>query len=145
MSGLGLTRHAMERILFLIPVVWSGFLFGIKGTIIASLVALGCMLPRAILISEYPVDALFETGAITLVGGFVSGLSAFSLRLLGRERQYLYELENAHQELAISEQRYRKLFENAHDAIWLQDMDGCILAANEASARLTGYDLESLK
>ncbi len=143
-SNLGLTRHALERILLLVPVVWSGFLFGIKGTIIASLVALGCMLPRAILISEHPSDALFETGAIILVGGFISGLSAFSVRLLSRERQYLAELEKTHQELTASEQRYRKLFENAHDAIWLQDMDGYVLTANEAAARNTGYDLKSL-
>jgi len=144
MSEIGLTRHAMERILFLIPIVWSGFLFGIKGTIISSLAALACMLPRAILISEYQADALFETVAVTIVGGFISGLSSFSLRLLNREREYVSELEEAHQELARSEQRYRSLFENAHDAILLQDLNGEILAANEASAKLTGYDLDSL-
>lgn len=144
MSAIGLTRHAMERILFLVPIVWSGFLFGTKGTIISSLAALACMLPRAILISEYQADALFETAAVTIVGGFVSGLSAFSLRLLNRERDYVSELEEAHQELTRSEQRYRSLFENAHDAILLQDLNGNILAANEASARLTGYDLDSL-
>ena len=99
MSAIGLTRHAMERILFMIPIVWSGFLFGTKGTIISSLAALACMLPRAILISEYQADALFETAAVTIVGGFVSGLSAFSLRLLNRERDYVSELEEAHQEL----------------------------------------------
>jgi two-component system sensor histidine kinase DegS len=144
MSAIGLTRHAMERILFLIPIVWSGFLFGTKGTIISSITALACMLPRAILISEYRADALFETAAVTIVGGFVSGLSAFSLRLLNRERDYVSELEEAHQELTRSEQRYRSLFENAHDAILLQDLNGNILAANEASAKLTGYDLDSL-
>ncbi|UCC16070.1 MAG: PAS domain S-box protein [Dehalococcoidales bacterium] len=144
MSAIGLTRHAMERILFLIPIVWSGFLFGTKGTIISSIIALACMLPRALLISEYRADALFETAAITIVGGFVSGLSSFSLRLLNREREYVTELEEAHQELARSEQRYRSLFENAHDAILLQDLNGYILAANEASAKLTGYELNDL-
>ncbi|HEY94038.1 MAG TPA: PAS domain S-box protein [Dehalococcoidia bacterium] len=144
MSAIGLTRHAAERILFLIPIVWSGFLFGIKGTILSSTVALACMIPRAILISEYQADALFETAAVTIVGGFVGGLSAFSLRLLKREREYVSELEEAHQELTRSEQKYRSLFENAHDAILLQDLNGNILAANEASAKLTGYDLDIL-
>lgn len=144
MSAIGLTRHAMERILFLIPIVWSGFLFGTKGTVFSSIVALACMLPRAILISEYRADALFETAAVAIVGGFVSGLSAFSFRLLNREREYINELEETHQELARSEQRYRSLFENAHDAILLQDLKGNILAANEASAKLTGYELTSL-
>ena len=143
-SAIGLTRHAMERILFLIPIVWSGFLFGPKGTIVSSIIALACMLPRAMLISEYRADALFETAAVSIIGGFVSGLSAFSLRLLNREREYVSELEEAHQELTRSEQRYRSLFENAHDAILLQDLNGTILAANEASAKLTGYELDNL-
>lgn len=143
-GNLGLDRHAFERILFLIPIVWSGFLFGIKGSIITSLVALACMLPRAIVISQYPQDAIFETCAVFIVGGCVSGLLAFSVRLLGRERQYLNELQVTHQELARSEERYRELFENAHDAIWVQDMNGNILATNEAGARLTGYDKASL-
>jgi two-component system sensor histidine kinase DegS len=143
-SAIGLTRHAMERILFLVPIVFSGFLFGPKGTIVSSMVALACMLPRAILISEFRADALFETAAVTIVGGFVGGLSSFSLRLLNREREYVNELEEAHQELTRSEQKYRSLFENAHDAILLQDLGGNILAANQASAKLTGYELESL-
>ena len=144
MLNLGLTRHAFERVLYLIPIVWSSFLFGIRGTIITSLVALGCMLPRAIFISEYPRDALFETGSIIIVGSVVSSLIAFSLRSLRREREYLSELEVAHRELATSEEKYRKLFENAHDAICVQDNEGYILEANEAMARQTGYDIESL-
>ena len=144
MPTIDLSRHALERILFLIPVVWSGFLFGLRGAIIASLVALACMLPRAIFISPNPVDATLETGVVFLVGGFISCLFAFSIRFLHRERQYLAKLETAHQELATSEERYRELFENAHDAILVQDMEGNILTANNAAARLTGYDMESL-
>jgi len=144
MPTIDLSRHAFERILFLVPVVWSGFLFGLRGAVIASLVALACMLPRAIFISLNPVDAILETGVVFLVGGFISGLLAFSIRFLRRERQYLAQLEAAHQELAASEEKYRGLFENAHDAIWVQDMDGNILTANEAAARLTGYDMERL-
>ena len=54
MANLGLTRHAFERILYLAPIVWAGFLFGWKGAFITSLVALACMLPRVIFISDYP-------------------------------------------------------------------------------------------
>ena len=144
MTNLGLTRHAFERILFLVPVVLSGFLFGLRGTFIASLVALGCMLPRAILISQYPSDAIFETGAVFLVGGSVGGLIAFSFKLLRREREYLAQIEMAQQELKTSEERYRELFENAHDAIWLHDLEDHIIAANESLAKLTGYTLDEL-
>jgi len=62
-------------------------------------------------------------------------------------------LENAHlyqeqlrvaKQLETSERKYRELFERAPDAIWVHDMDGNIVSANEAAARLTGYELQEL-
>ncbi|MBM3172877.1 MAG: PAS domain S-box protein, partial [Chloroflexi bacterium] len=43
-----------------------------------------------------------------------------------------------------SERDYRSLFENAHDAIWFHNFDGIMLAANTATQKLTGYDVEFL-
>jgi len=62
------------------------------------------------------------------------------------ENARLYEKERlaAHQ-LAISERNYRQLFENANDAIWVHDMRGNIIAANEAAGKLVGYSIEELK
>ncbi|MFC1990563.1 ATP-binding protein [Chloroflexota bacterium] len=94
MSGLDLDRHAFERILYLAPVVWSGFLFGWRGAFITSLVALACMLPRAIFISEYPKDALFESGAIFIIGNAL----AISFHSLRKEREHRIQLEIAQQE-----------------------------------------------
>ncbi len=139
-ANLGLDRHAFERILYLAPVVWAGFLFGFRGAFITSVAVLACMLPRAIFISPYPIDALFETSAVFILGNVL----AISFSALRKEREQRTQLEVTHQELAESEQRYRTLFENAHDAILVQDMEGNILAANEATARLTGYNVETL-
>ena len=140
LTNLGLTRHAFERILYLAPIVWAGFLFGWRGAVLTSTVALGCMLPRAIFISPSPLDAILETSAVFILGNVL----AIAFESLRRERQRRTELEVTQHELAASEQRYRALFENAHDAIWVQDMDGSILAANEAAARLTGYAVDDL-
>jgi len=139
-TDLNLDRHAFERILYLAPIVWAGLMFGWKGSLITSLAALACMLPRAAFLSLYPVDALFETAAVFIIGN-VAAVSFASLR---KEREYRMELEIAHQDLQRSEQSYRRLFENAHDAIWVQNMEGNIITANEAAARLTGYDMEKL-
>jgi len=140
MSNLGLTRHAFERILYLAPIVWAGFLFGWRGAIITSLAALACMLPRAVFISPSPLDAIFETSAVFIVGNVL----AVTFESLRKERERRTQLEVTQQELQASEQRYRELFENAYDAIWLHDLEGNIIAANEASIRLTGYGLEEL-
>ena len=46
--------------------------------------------------------------------------------------------------LLESEQSYRALFESAYDAIWVHDMEGTILTANDALSVLCGYPLKEL-
>jgi len=94
-TNLGLERQAFERILFLGPVVWAGFIFGWKGAFITSLVALGLMLPRAVLISNFTKDALFESSAVFIIGNVL----AISFHALRKEREYRIELEVTQKEL----------------------------------------------
>jgi len=62
------------------------------------------------------------------------------------ENALLYEKERlVAQQLASSERNYRRLFENASDAIWVHDLEGNITATNEAASRLFGYTTEELK
>src|SRR4030043_324616 len=135
MDKLNLSRHAFERILYLAPIVWAGFLFGWRGSFVTSLVALALMLPRAISISQYPRDAFFETGAVFVIGNVL----AVSFHALRRARENRIKLEVTQHELLASEERYRELFENAHDAIWLHDLDGNFVTANKAAAKLPRY------
>lgn len=44
-----------------------------------------------------------------------------------------------------SEERYRQLFENTPDAIFVHDLEGSIYVTNEACTTLTGYNAEELK
>jgi PAS domain S-box-containing protein len=140
LSYLNLSRHGFERILFLVPIVWSGFMFGLRGAVVTCFAALAVMLPRALFISEYPRDALFETGAVFIMGNIL----AVTIGLMRRERERRIQLESAQQEFQTSEEKYRQIFENANDAIWLHDMDGNIIAANDAAAKLIGYSREEL-
>jgi len=78
------------------------------GAFLLSLAALGCMLPRIIFISPYPVDSLFETGAVFILGNIV----AISFNALRRERRHRAQLEMSHRELRASEEKYRELFES---------------------------------
>jgi len=43
-------------------------------------------------------------------------------------------------QLSDMEKQYRTIFENASDAIWVQDIDGNIITGNEATAKLLGFD-----
>ncbi|MCL6472745.1 MAG: PAS domain S-box protein [Firmicutes bacterium] len=58
--------------------------------------------------------------------------------------QLNYERELANAELRLSEKKYRQLFENAHDAIWVQDLSGTIIGANHAASSLFGWSLPEL-
>lgn len=137
---LGVTRYTIERILYLLPILWAAFLFGWKGGTITSLVALGFMLPAALLSSPNREDALIETSLIFIIGNLVS----YSLQSLRREQEHRAVLEAAQEETRASEQRYRELFENAHDAILVHDMNGDMIVANKASEKLSGYARDEL-
>jgi len=46
--------------------------------------------------------------------------------------------------LSASEEKYRELFQNASDAIWIHDLDGKMTVANKACEKMTGYNLDEL-
>ncbi len=94
-TDLGVTRYTFERILFLLPIILAGFLWGWKGGAITSLAAVACMLPRALVDSPQPADALVEVLAIFLVGN----LASYTLELLRRERRRPAQLEAAQRKL----------------------------------------------
>jgi PAS domain S-box-containing protein len=97
---LGMDRHAFERILYLAPIIWAGFLFGRKGAVGVSIAALACMLPRAIFISPHPADAIFETSAVFVVGNLV----AFTFRSLHKERVRRSQLAALNQISSVASQ-----------------------------------------
>ncbi|MBA7681668.1 hypothetical protein ES703_90008 [subsurface metagenome] len=95
----GLTRHALDRILFVIPIIYSCFLFRRKGALITSFAALAVMLPRAITISPVPRDALLESGGVFAIGM----LASWGIWARAEERDKtelaLAKLESAHEVL----------------------------------------------
>lgn len=64
----GLQRHAIDRILYLLPVVYASYIFGRRGGLIVIAAAFVAMIPRALVLSEYRLDAVAETIVITAVG-----------------------------------------------------------------------------
>ena len=98
-SLLGLERHAMERVFFLLPATYAGVVFGIGGGFAALAVALVIMLPRAILLSCCHSDALFETSGVIIVGGLVNLSFEGHRREKGRREKVLARLQAAQQQL----------------------------------------------
>ena len=134
---LGLERHAIERVFILLPITYIGFLFGMRAGIAASAFALAIMLPRALVISEHRSDALVEVAAV-IITGTVINVGFERVRREQERRRLLAE------QLQLSEERYRQIFENAHDAISVHDLTGKIVMTNRACKEVTGYAPEEL-
>jgi len=120
------TRHAVDRVLFLGPVIYAGYVFGATAGLAMTFTVLLLMLPRALLISSTPADALFEVVAVVLVGVLAN------LWLRARTKQM---------EVTAS---YSELFRSAPDAMWVHDLEGNILSVNEAAEMLTGLNTQNL-
>ena len=74
-----------------------------------------------------------------------------NLKLVNLERSYIVavsrdisERKKAEDALRESEDRYRDLVEHSEDLVCVHDLDGNLLSANPASARILGYAVEEL-
>jgi two-component system sensor histidine kinase DegS len=71
LSSFPLTRHAVERIIFILPIAGAAFAFGQAGGLITLVIAVLIMLPRVFFISAYPMDSLVETIGVAVVSYLV--------------------------------------------------------------------------
>jgi two-component system sensor histidine kinase DegS len=145
LSFWGLSRHGMERVLFLVPIIYAGYIFGLKIGLATLTLSLAIIIPRIIVLSEYKADAILESVVVVIVGVLVN-LWIEAYRKRGVEYQQLItKLEDSERAMSVSEQKYRYLFEHASDAIWVQDVNGFFVDGNRAFEKLTGFSPEELK
>ena len=130
-SLLGLSRHTIERVYLLIPIIYTSFSFGIKGGITSLAVALGIMLPRAILLSESPNEALVESIGIFTIGAVVNQL--FYMRRREQER-----IRQTDALLKSEEEKWRSSFNSLEDVMLIIDRNYNIENINESGLALLG-------
>jgi PAS domain S-box-containing protein len=151
-APIHLARYSTHRILSIIPVAYAAFVFRLRGgVIVTTVVSLG-LLPRALFISTQRPEAITETVAFFAMGLLVSWL-------IDRQQRAVHRLENTQQELVkslntvqeqqqqllLSEERYRGLFESAGEAIFVCSTTGEIISSNRACGLLTGRDPNDLR
>ena len=66
---LFLQRHAVERFVFVLPVIVATWALRWQGGVLTLVLVILIMLPRAIWVSPSPPDALFETATAAMIGG----------------------------------------------------------------------------
>ena len=96
---LGITRHTIDRILYLIPIILSSFMFGPRGGGIALVLALAAMLPRAVFIATSVPTALLETFMVTIIGASAPIWAGHNVKQQKHLAQTMERLENTQQQL----------------------------------------------
>ena len=135
-----LERHAVERIVFLLPVALAAFAFGQLGGLITLAAALLLMLPRALLISPWPADSVLETAAVALVGGFV----VWAIETQAREKRLRQDLS---QRLARAYNRLQTLYdsvETVNSTLELQQVLDRLTQATTEAMNVRGCSIRLL-
>jgi two-component system sensor histidine kinase DegS len=135
-----LTRHAMERVLFVLPIAYAAFTLGTVGGLVTLAVAVFIMLPRAFFISPSPVDAFVETVAVALVGGLMSWMVETQEREKRLRQEAFAELSKSEAKLRFYLRQIIKAQEDERKRIARELHDDTAQALVVLSRRLDGMD-----
>lgn len=128
------TVHHIPVILYLIPVVYASLYYGWEGGVLTAVWSGLLTVPSIAISHASDFHWAGEAGqvGVTVAVGVVL---AWRVKAEAEQRQ---RAERTSGELAVSEEKYRSLFENAGDPILVCDPDGTIVAANQALSDLGG-------
>jgi two-component system sensor histidine kinase DegS len=135
-----LTRHSMERVLFVLPVAYAAFTCGMVGGLLTLAVAVLIMLPRVFFISPSPVDAFVETVAVALVGGLVSWMVETQEREKRLRQKAFAELRKSEAKLRFYLRQIIKAQEDERKRIARELHDDTAQALVVLSRRLDALD-----
>ena len=127
-----------------IPVIIVGWLWGLRGGLLAGLLSLPLNVLLFNFVGLQGWDMIFRgtggpgSAAGVLLGAVVGLLSD----LRGKLKLELTERKRAEEERRNSEAKFRGLFENVPDGVYQSTPDGKFLTVNPAFVRMFGYDSE---
>jgi len=139
-AALELSRHSLERLFYLLLILYASWTLGVIGSAAVWLSSAVAMLLRTFFISTDLRDALLESLAILVIGALAITLMV-AYRQNKRQRE---KLRKTVKDMKLARQNYEELFTNASDAIWVHNLEGNITLVNKACEKLTGYPVSEL-
>lgn len=115
---IGLQKHSFDSILLFIPISYCSYFFGITGGMISLAAAAAIMFPRALLLSQSPGDAVFESAGV-LSFGFVLTVGLYMHRRGIAEEKRLYEKLRYYTTAVVraQEEERKRISRELHDGI----------------------------
>lgn len=145
------SSYAAIRIFFIIPVVYAASVFHLWGGLLTTAITAIILLPRALYISKYQLEATIETITILIISITISWLIGRQLKALHhsltKQQEFSDSINTARRQqqyLELSEALYRGLFENAAEAIFICTTGGFIVSLNHAAEKLVGAPSASI-
>lgn len=134
-SHFGGTLHHIPPTVFVLPIVYASIHFGWEGASLTTLEILLLATPNMTLWHRSEFAWIGELMQLFVVGA-VGIVLAWRVE---RESYQRRRAEEVTERLRLEEEKYRRLFESAGDAILVFDETGMVRAANAAASALTGY------
>ncbi len=129
--------HDLHRALFLCPLIYAALVFRTRGALLAAGLTIAIIVPRAILISEYPDPVLRS-----VIFGLLAGTAAVLLGI-ERERRQRLSAEIARRRLAEQGRaQLAAIVTSSGDAIIGRTLEGIITSWNRGAEILYGYSAE---
>jgi len=127
--------HDIHRLLFLVPIIYAGYVFGVRAAVIITIVAIMTFLPRALLISPFP-DPLLRTVLFAIIAGTMGYLTA-RVRSESERRSRLETL------LTSERDRLLGTLERMEDGVFITGPDYRIRFMNPSMVRDFGEGIGS--
>ncbi len=129
------TVHDIHRLFFIVPIVYAGYSFRVKGALIVTLAAFIVFLPRAFIISPFP-DPMLRIVLFTIVAGVI-GCFTGVIRNEFERRRYLEALVRSEKD------RFLGILERMEDGVMVVGPDYRIRFINPTMVREFGEGIGS--
>jgi signal transduction histidine kinase len=122
--------HDIQRLLFIIPILYAAYIFRVKGALLITLASFIVFLPRAFMVSPYP-DPVLRPALFTLIAGTVG----FLVGVARNEAERRNRLEGV---VRSERDRLMSMLERMDDGVFIIDPDYRIRFMNPAMKREFG-------
>ncbi|MCX6006685.1 MAG: PAS domain S-box protein [Chloroflexi bacterium] len=130
------TIHDLQRMLFLVPVLYSSYYYRLRGAILANIISLLIFLPRAIFVAP-GLETTIRTAFFVIMAAVFSVLTVLIFNQRDKQNKLMEAVKQ-------SEEKNRVVLDQMYDSYYEVDLAGNFTFVNNSVCRNLGYSREEL-